>query len=461
MRLAAIRQRFGPSLARRVFLAIVIANSIVLAFIFSKLIFIYNNIELPANIRLVERGSYRLNELASEQEARAFGAAWQKAFPCRPYCHTEVWTHDGRRIYTAKSDQPQTMGVHGKASQVVIDGAIHNLFRYDGPRWSLRIMKPLVTLSKPEQVVDILSAFFEKASIFFLFLLLALWFAVRRGLLPLRSLAAHLAQREAGDLAPLNVDLPWRELKPLVAALDGLLLQLRGKVQREYAFLQDATHELRTPIAVISAQAHTLAKAATPQAQAAAKQQIDHAMARAAHLIVQLSELARVDTQAVQESQVLDVVHLVKLDLMQMAQAAQAHGMERNMEMVLEAPDTLPHQLEANTFQSIVHNLVSNAIRYGRKGGRIVVTLKQENDNLFLSVADDGPGIGLAQREQVFERFYRGLGHDASGAGLGLAIVRQAAARLNARVELSEGLRGLGCCFSVWIPAPSAKPAEA
>ena len=322
-------------------------------------------------------------------------------------------------------------------------------------------MKPLVTLSKPEQVVDILSAFFEKASIFFLVLLLALWFAVRRGLLPLRSLAAHLAQREAGDLAPLNVDLPWRELKPLVAALDGLLLQLRGKVQREYAFLQDATHELRTPIAVISAQAHTLAKAATPQAQAAAKQQIDHAMARAAHLIVQLSELARVDTQAVQESQVLDVVHLVKLDLMQMAQVAQAHGMESNMEMVLDAPDTLPHQLEANTFQSILHNLVSNAIRYGRKGGRIVVTLKQENDNLFLSVADDGPGIGLAQREQVFDRFYRGLGHDASGAGLGLAIVRQAAARLNARVELTEGLRGLGCCFSVWIPAPSAKPGEA
>ncbi len=224
---------------------------------------------------------------------------------------------------------------------------------------------------------------------------------------------------------------------------------------------------------MISAQAHTLAKAATPQAQAAAKQQIDHAMARAAHLIAQLSELARVDTQAVQESQVLDVVHLVKLDLMQMAQAAQAQGMESNMEMVLDAPDTLPHQLEANTFQSILHNLVSNAIRYGRSGrsglnglseqnrGKIVVTLKQESGHLFLSVADDGPGISPAQREQVFERFYRGLGHDASGAGLGLAIVRQAAARLNARVELSEGLRGLGCCFSVWIPAPSAKPGEA
>ncbi len=231
MLLAAIRPRFGPSLARRVFLAIVIANTIVLAFLFYELlVFSYGNIELPAYIRLAERGSYRLNEFASEPEARAFGGAWQKGFPCRPYCRTEVWTRDGRRIYTDQPDQPKILGVHGKASQMVLDGTINDVFRHDGPRWSLRFLQPRLALSHPLVVTDFLDALLGKVFIFFSFLLLALWFAVRRGLLPLRLLAAHLARREAGDLAPLNIHLPWRELKPLVAALDGLLLQLRGKV---------------------------------------------------------------------------------------------------------------------------------------------------------------------------------------------------------------------------------------
>jgi signal transduction histidine kinase len=456
---AAIRQRFGPSLARRVFLAIVIANTIVLAFIFYMIIFSYQNIDLSAHTRLVRQGSYRLNEFTNEQDAKAFGAAWQKGFGCAPFCHTEVWTHDGRRIYSHRTtpDQPQLIGVHGQASQIVIDGVIHDLFRHDGSRWSLRMIKPRLKLSDPLVVQPIGRALSVKALIFFAFLMLPLWFAVRRGLSPLRSLALHLGQRQAGDLTPLNVSTRYRELKPLVAALDGLLFQLRSKVQREYAFLQDATHELRTPIAVIPAQAHILAKAATPSARAAAKQQIDHALARAFHLIAQLSELARVDTQSVLESRVQDVVALVKLDLMQMEQAALA----RQIALQLAAPDTLLHPLESNTFLSIFHNLVSNAIRYGRVGGRVVVTLRQEDHHLFLSVADDGPGISPAQREQVFERFYRGLGHDVSGSGLGLAIVRQACSRLNARLELHDGLagpHGHGCCFSVWIPDHAATP---
>lgn len=455
MKMASIRQYFGPSLARRVFLAIMISNAIVVLFIFGKAIIDYQNIDLRPGMLWAGRGSYRLNELTTEPEAQTFGAAWTKGFHCPMQCYTQVWAHDGKLIYSDRkwADRSQLIGVHGKATRIIIDGENYNLFRHDGSRWSLRMAwrvrstpyVMLVIATQQQQYLPILTSF--------LFLILPLWFAVRRGLLPLQSLAKHLGRREERDLTPLNFTTPYRELKPLVAALDGLLLQLRGKVQREYAFLQDATHELRTPIAVISAQAHILAKAATAPAQQAAKQQIEHALARATHLIAQLSELARVDAQAPQESQVLDVVQLVKLDLMQMDQAAKA----RQMAVLLDAPVALLHPLEANTFQSILHNLVSNAIRYGRVGGMIAVTLKQEGRSLRLSVADDGPGISLDQREQVFERFYRGIGHEVSGSGLGLAIVRQAAARLNAKVELGAGLQGQGCCFSVLIPAPTEK----
>ncbi|MEN9867777.1 MAG: hypothetical protein RL748_3367 [Pseudomonadota bacterium] len=452
-KLAAIRVRFGPSLTRRVFLAIAISNIVALLFIFMKIFASTVKNDHGAHIRLTERVSYRLNQFSTEQDARAFGAAWQKTIRCAPYCHTEVWTLDGRRIYSAgiAPGQPQFIGVHGKASQIVSNGVLYDLFRHDGPYWSLRIGKPRMDLSTAYIRESLAADFFNRALVFFIFLLLPLWFTVSRGLSPLRQLASHLGKRAAGDLTPLHFPTRWRELKPLVTALDELLAQLRSKVQREYAFLQDATHELRTPMAVISAQAHTLAKADTPLAKEAAKQQIGHAMARAGHLIAQLSELARVDTQSAQESQLLDIVALVKLDVVPMVQAAEV----RQMTLLLDAPDTLPHALEVNTFQSILSNLVNNAIRYGRAGGKIVVTLKRENRDLFLSVADDGPGISLDQREQVFERFFRGQGHEVSGSGLGLAIVRQAANRLQARLELGDGLNGQGCCFSLWIPATS------
>ncbi len=455
MMMATIRQRFGPSLARRVFLAIIISNMIVIGFYTIKIIIIHQNVDLGPGMLWVGRGSYRLNELITEPEARAFGAAWSKGFFCPLQCTTQVWTHDGRPIYSDRkwADGVPFIGANGKASRIVINGENYDLFRHDGPRWSLRMAWRVRSFSNLAVDVATHAQHYLPILTSFLFLILPLWFAVRRGLLPLQSLATHLGRREARDLTPLNFTTPYREIKPLVAALDGLLAQLRGKVQREYAFLQDATHELRTPIAVISAQAHILAKAATPLAQQAAKQQIEHALARSAHLIAQLAELARVDTQAPPENQVLDVVQLVKLDLMQMDQAAKA----RQMAVLLDAPVALLHPLERNTFQSILHNLVSNAIRYARVGDMIVVTLKQEGRSLRLSVADDGPGISADQREQVFERFYRGLGHEASGSGLGLSIVRQAAVRLNATVELGAGLGGQGCCFSVLIPDPTDK----
>ena len=445
--------RFAPSLARRVFLAIIAANILLFLIIYIRMNFAVYASDHGAGIRWVERGSYRLNQLETEQDAQAFGAAWQKAFFCTVVCHTEVWTKDGRRIYSDRKwpQDPPLIGLSGQMSNIVINGRNHFLFQHDGPRWSLRITSLQREPSEVLNAVIALPQHHLQLLIFFLFLTAPIWIAVRYGLSPLRTLAAHLSQRKTGELAPLHFNTRYRELQPLVQALEHLLSQLRSKVQREYAFLQDATHELRTPIAVISAQAHLLAKANSPLARHSAKQQIDHAMERAAHLIAQLSELARVDRQTAKENQRLDLVELVKRDLMLMEHAAQA----RQIEIKFDAPSCLWYHLEAATFQSIVHNLVSNAIRYGKHGGNILLTLRQEGSALLLCVEDDGPGISQAQRERVFERFYRGVGHEVSGSGLGLSIVQQAAARLDAKLEMSNGLDGQGCSFSVSIPPQS------
>ena len=99
-----------------------------------------------------------------------------------------------------------------------------------------------------------------------------------------------------------------------------------------------------------------------------------------------------------------------------------------------------------------MQNLVNNAIRYVQEGGRIVVELNEQGNHLYLSVADNGPGIPEDQRDLVFERFHRGTANTAAGSGLGLAIARQAAVSLHGTIQISSGLDSKGCQFVLTLP---------
>jgi two-component system sensor histidine kinase QseC len=144
----------------------------------------------------------------------------------------------------------------------------------------------------------------------------------------------------------------------------------------------------------------------------------------------------------------LDVAKHIARELAALVPSA----MQRQIELELDAPDSLITRIERQTFTSILLNLVCNAIRYIDQGGKVNVTLSQQDDHMLLTVTDDGPGIPLDQRELVFERFYRGADHAAQGAGLGLAIVRLACKRLGGNVSLEVGPNGRGCQFLVQLP---------
>ncbi|MFG6486979.1 sensor histidine kinase [Roseateles sp. BYS78W] len=274
--------------------------------------------------------------------------------------------------------------------------------------------------------------------------LLPLWIAVRRGMKPLTTLADTVTRRDAQDLSPLGFTPRHDELRPLVAAFDELLARLRAQLQRERAFVQDAAHELRTPMAVVAAQAHLLAHAADEAERRQAAGALDAALRRASHLSRQLLTLAALDEGRAAPEEPLDVAALVEQALAQMAPRA----LDLGLDLSLDAPPALPAQLDRGAFESVLHNLVDNALRYVPRGGRVVVTLAGGAEALTLRVADDGPGIPPAQREAAFERFWRGpAGSDVSGTGLGLAIVRHAALRLGGHISIQDGLDGRGCTF--------------
>lgn len=279
--------------------------------------------------------------------------------------------------------------------------------------------------------------------------LLPAWFAVTRGLRPLRRLSELLSRRGPDDLAPLDFHARYAELQPVAGALERLLAQLRERIGRERAFVQDAAHELRTPLAVIAAQAHVLAKAEGAPTRLAAARTMEHAVGRASHLVQQLLSLAQLEGAA-QAAATVDVAQLVRAELAALAPQA----MDRHIELSLDSPDTLPFLVDGPAFASIVQNLAGNAVKYGHDKGQVALSLALRGGALELQVADDGPGIEEGQRELVFERFHRGAGHAQSGSGLGLAIVRQAAMRLRGTVRLEAGPGGRGCRFIVSLPAP-------
>jgi signal transduction histidine kinase len=198
-------------------------------------------------------------------------------------------------------------------------------------------------------------------------------------------------------------------------------------------------------MAVISTQAHVIVRATDASTREQAQGHLDQAIARASHLTGQLLELATLDQSTPDAPAIVDVAHHLRHLLAQKAGLALA----RDIELSLEAPDTLDWPLDLQAFQSIVHNLLDNALRYVHAGCRVAVAAHASAGSLTVSVADDGPGIAADQRELVFERFYRVGGNTAPGSGLGLAIVRQAARRMGGTVSLAQGLDRRGCAFHV------------
>ena len=338
----------------------------------------------------------------------------------------------GRPVYaSAPADAITQPGV----GEQTIAGKTHWTYRQDGPRWSLRLAEP--ALSRAQLLGFASGQLGLQMLVGFPLMLLPLWIAVYTGLAPLRRFARRLQDLDLRqDLAPLQTDLRYRELRPLGQAFDELLGRLRQRRARERGFVHEAAHELRTPLAVVATQAHALVHAGDAEARATAAGALQQAIARSAHLSRQLLDLASLDNEQPAAPAAIDLAHFCAQRLAEQSGVAR----ERGIALSLDAPDHLPVRLDGVALQSVLQNLLDNALRYVGRGGRVEVSLDITPDGPRLAVADDGPGIAPADRALAFERFWRGVGHDVQGSGLGLAIVARAADRLGGRVTLGDGL---------------------
>jgi two-component system OmpR family sensor kinase len=277
-----------------------------------------------------------------------------------------------------------------------------------------------------------------------LFLVVA-WLAVRLGLLPLDSLSRELGQRRPELLQPLSdAGLPG-ELQPLVRSLNTLLQRLGAALQHQRNFVGDAAHELRTPIAALRLQLDALRRADTIEERAEVMDALDAGIARASTLINQLLLIARAENAAYQQPAAAQSLERIGAGALERhLPAARAGtidlGMRKLEEGLLRAA---PGDIE-----TVLDNLLGNAIRYSPAGSRVDLALYSCKDahqddplanTIVIEVTDNGPGIPVAERERVFDRFYRLPDTVAAGTGLGLAIAKTICERNGARICIESG----------------------
>ena len=270
---------------------------------------------------------------------------------------------------------------------------------------------------------------------------LILWLAIQMTLRRLERVSRAAAAQDEhtfGDL-PL-ADVPC-EIHPLVSAVNNLLGRLRSAFASQRRFVQDAAHELRTPITAMSLQLENLKARLGNDAAPEQIAQLEAGLARTRRLVEQLLRLARQEGPRAPDPPVA-----VQLDEFLKSMMADFVPLadHRGIDLGFAASITATVRANQDDLRSLLHNLIDNALRYTPRGGIVDVTLHNDNDVVTVEIVDSGPGIPAELMPRVFDRFFRIEGTDTEGSGLGLAIARHAAERNHIDLELCNRIDGAG-----------------
>lgn len=263
-----------------------------------------------------------------------------------------------------------------------------------------------------------------------------LWCVARMMSLALQDIARQAARQDENSIAELPLDRVPREISPLVVSFNSLLRRLGDAFATQRRFVQDAAHELRTPIAAIGLQLENLRGdvAGTPGEQRFA--QLEAGVKRAQRLVDQLLKMSRHEAAAADCTTKVDL----QSQLHESMNTLIALADQRNIDLGLVAPEQPVPSVElpcaVGDLRSLIDNLIENALRYTPEGGVVDVRLLNEQGKPAVEVVDTGPGIPPELLPRVFDRFFRVPGNGTAGSGLGLTIAQSAAQRCGLKLTL-------------------------
>lgn len=366
----------------------------------------------------------------------------------------QVWTLDGVRIYLSRPHSVLPNVTTLGFSTVTTSEGRWRVFGAQAMTKVIQVAQPMRV--REQQAVDLALKTLRPFALLLPVLGFLIWIAVGRALQPLQRLTTLVKARRVDALDPLpNERLP-DEVRPLVDALNDLLVRLGVALDRERAFMADAAHELRTPLTALHLQMGTLSRAANEAERNDAMEKLSAGMQRAIRLVEQMLSLARQEPRVEPihvAAPLADIAREVVAELVPLADARQIDlGISNSQPaIVLGDPDAL---------RTLTRNLVDNAVRYTPAGGRVDVSVENGGGQVLLKVIDNGPGIPPEERSRVLDRFYRRPGTSPPGSGLGMAIVKAIADAHGATLELESGPEGTGLAVGVRFPSPEVRKTQ-
>ena len=402
-----------------------------------------------------------LRQVALAVHVREDWMQTQRVRIARPGFEVSVRAYDakGRLFFetllpTLPSDAPQTYA-EGLADVETSEGR-WRLYTHVTPEGIVQVGQPVAARDALARELS-LPVLMPMLLLIPLLAALIAW-ALARGLAPLREASRSVSDRDVSRLDPLPTDGVPRELAPLIQQINALLARLAASLDAQRRFLADAAHELRSPVSAIALQAQLAQRAQTPAARMAALDELRHGTERVRRLVQQLLDFARLEPG-------VPLGPFLPVDLARVARevvgqyAAQAD--EVGVDLGAEAPaPAFVSGIEAE-LQSLVANLVDNALRYAPTGTAVTAFVSRADERVTLSVVDSGPGIPAAERGRVFERFHRLPGDETPGSGLGLSIAKAIVERHRGEIVLEDANAELdppGLAVRVTLPALPLRP---
>jgi two-component system sensor histidine kinase QseC len=363
----------------------------------------------------------------------------------------QIWRGNGELMFKSNNapDAPMTRLLGFSISIDGLGKEWRNYSIWDAPHAMLAIVSE-ATEDRLQLVRSISISSMNPIIVGMPLFILLIWLSVRRGLGPLTDLSRAISRRDANSLERMEESNSPPELQPIVLSLNNLMGRIQQSLEAERRFNANTAHELNTPLAAIKAHLYVARQSQNDAELQQALNQAHIATERGIRLISQMLALARLGSEHafadMQSVNLNEIAQDVCAELMPLAMRR-----DQTLEILTTSGSTVVMG-QADLLHRLISNLVDNAMRYSPPHSRILLELCHVRHDLRLTVSDNGPGIPSAQREHVFDRFFRLADQSVRGTGLGLAICRKIAVMHHAEISLSDGPDGTGLSVHVDFP---------
>ena len=366
----------------------------------------------------------------------------------------QVWSEDGARVYQSRQHRSLPKQAELGYSTATLENGDWRVYAVEENKRVIQIAQKIN--SRRDRAISFALRTLWPVIPISLLLFCAVWWGINAVLAPLNRIGSELANRNAKSTAPVSAEGVPKEVSLLVTELNSLLSRMGLAIQSQQRFVADAAHELRSPITALRLQVQNLGRARDEILHEQAINRLLGGVDRASRLVEQLLALARQDP-GTQESLNFQPVSL-NTCVEQAISDVMPFALTKKIIIHAEFDGDAILAGDAESLRIMIRNLLDNAVRYIQDEGRVQIGLSHAGDTLQLNIQDSGEGIPEAERERIFDRFYRVAGSNKSGSGLGLAIAKAIADRHQASIELANASLG-GLEVIIHFPAGQATSA--